>query len=98
MGRGTKKTNGISDRIEEIYIIRGGWGWGWGLIKFDLASIELIISSMASRRYLLQCVLNRICKGSSRRNFGALPQGTTTTNPSSSQRLITLEYECSAHK
>ncbi|KAJ8762062.1 hypothetical protein K2173_006664 [Erythroxylum novogranatense] len=48
---------------------------------------------MAIARRRLQCLLNRVCRESSR-SFGALPQG---NNPSSSQELINLEYEFSAH-
>ncbi|CAK9169986.1 unnamed protein product [Ilex paraguariensis] len=47
---------------------------------------------MATKRNL-QLFLNRFCK-SGVRSFGALPEGSM---PSSSQHLINLEYECSAH-
>ncbi|GMH20799.1 hypothetical protein Nepgr_022641 [Nepenthes gracilis] len=46
---------------------------------------------MATRRQL-RSVLTRICGG--RRSYGALPEGKT---PSSSQHLINLEYQYSAH-
>ncbi|CAL5410150.1 unnamed protein product [Camellia sinensis] len=50
---------------------------------------------MASKRHL-QSLFNRICRESRIiRSFGALSE---KTMPSSSQHLINLEYECSAHK
>ncbi|PSR98704.1 Ornithine aminotransferase [Actinidia chinensis var. chinensis] len=51
---------------------------------------------MASKRHM-QSFLNRICRANigSRRNFGALSEKTMPS--SSSQHLINLEYECSAH-
>ncbi|GMP71812.1 hypothetical protein CsSME_00030081 [Camellia sinensis var. sinensis] len=49
---------------------------------------------MASKRHL-QSLFNRICRESRIiRSFGALSE---KTMPSSSQHLINLEYECSAH-
>ncbi|CAL5410148.1 unnamed protein product [Camellia sinensis] len=50
---------------------------------------------MASKRHL-QSLFNRICRESRIiKSFGALSE---KTMPSSSQHLINLEYECSAHK
>ncbi|XP_062161085.1 ornithine aminotransferase, mitochondrial [Alnus glutinosa] len=47
---------------------------------------------MATRR-CLQSVSRRLCRG--RRSFGAVPEASASA--SSSQKLINLEYECSAH-
>ncbi|XP_002519647.3 ornithine aminotransferase, mitochondrial isoform X2 [Ricinus communis] len=49
--------------------------------------------TMASTKRLVQCLLNRVCR-ETRRSYGALPEGTTS---SSSQQLIGLEYDFSAH-
>ncbi|CAL0301370.1 unnamed protein product [Lupinus luteus] len=47
---------------------------------------------MASRKPV-QCLLQRVCREGSRRNFGVTPQA----NASSSQKIIDKEYEFSAH-
>ncbi|XP_021599361.1 ornithine aminotransferase, mitochondrial isoform X3 [Manihot esculenta] len=48
---------------------------------------------MASVKRPLQCLLSRVCR-ETRRSYGTLPEG---TSPSPSQKLISLEYEFSAH-
>ncbi|PIA41644.1 hypothetical protein AQUCO_02200227v1 [Aquilegia coerulea] len=50
---------------------------------------------MATRRSV-QTLLNKFCKGGGR-SFSAVPQGNSSSSSSSSQHLINLEYEHSAH-
>ncbi|CAA7020437.1 unnamed protein product [Microthlaspi erraticum] len=51
---------------------------------------------MAATRRLLQCASTRISSAGARRNYAGLPQSNSKT-PSSSQRLIELESDFSAH-
>ncbi|KAF5736341.1 ornithine aminotransferase mitochondrial [Tripterygium wilfordii] len=48
---------------------------------------------MATTMRSLECLMKRVCR-ESRRSYGALPEGSA---PSSSQQLINLEHEYSAH-
>lgn len=54
------------------------------------------MNSMGATRRNLHCLLSRVCR---KRSYGAQPQGgTSPSSSSSSQQLINLEYEYSAHK
>ena len=59
----------------------------------NLAERVIGISSMAARR-CLRSLSNGLCQGT--RSFGAVPEAAASA--SGSQKLINLEYECSAHK